>query len=84
MREEGSGFKRVHNQMGVARPLNLLIITAWLMSTCLHPRPFYLRLGDHALALSVFAPCVYIQKKRQETSGQAMEGKRRKVHVKEA
>ena len=28
--------------MGEARPLNLLNITAWLISTCSHPRPFFL------------------------------------------
>ena len=28
--------------MGEARPLNLLNITAWLISTYLHPRPFFL------------------------------------------
>ena len=39
--------------MGEARPLNLLTIAAWLTSTCLHPCPFCLRLGNRALA-----PCV--------------------------
>ena len=32
MREEERGFKRVHNQMGNARPLKLLNITSWLIS----------------------------------------------------
>ena len=41
--EEGRGFKRVHNQMGEARPLNLLNMAAWLISICLHPHPFCLR-----------------------------------------
>ena len=75
MREGGRGFKRVHNQMAEARPLNLLNIAAWLISTCSHPRPFCLCLGDHALAPRVLAPCVYMQIQRQETSRQAMEGK---------
>ena len=73
MREEGRGFKRVHNQMGEARPQNLLNIVAWLISMCLHPRPFCLHLGDHVLAPCVLAPCVYMQRQRQETSRQAME-----------
>ena len=64
--------------MGEARPLNLLATAAWLISTCLHPRPFCLRLGDRALALCVIAPCVYVQRQRQETSKQAMEGKNAK------
>ena len=75
-RKEGRGFKRVHNQMGEARPLNLLNMTAWLILTCLHRCPFCLRLGDHALALYVLAPCVYVQRQKQETSKQAMERKR--------
>ena len=75
MREEGKGFKRVHNQMGEARPLNLLNISTWLTSTCSHLRPFCLRLGDHALAPCVLASCVYMQRQRQEISRQAMEGK---------
>ena len=78
MREEGGegrGFKRVHNQMGEARPLNLLNIATWLISTCLHPRPFCLRLGHRALAPCVLTPCVYMQRQRQETSKLAMEGK---------
>ena len=65
--------------MGEARPLNLLNIAAWLISTCSHPHPFCLRLGNHALALCDLAPCVYMQRPRprqgQETSKQAMEGK---------
>ena len=75
MRDEGRGFNRVHNQMGEARPLNLLNMAAWLISTCLHPHPFCLHLGDYALAPSVLAPCVYMQRQGQETSKQAMEGK---------
>ena len=69
------GFKRVHNQKGENKPLNLLNITAWLISTCLRVHPFYLRLGDYALASSVLAPCVYMQRQRQDTNRQAMEGK---------
>ena len=61
--------------MGEARPLNLLNIAAWLMSTCSHPHLFCLRSGDHALAPCVLTPCVYMQRQRQETSKQAMEGK---------
>ena len=73
-RKEG-GFKRLQNQMGKARPLNLLNTTAWLMLTCSHPRLFCLHLGDRALALCVLASCVYMQRQRQEASKQAMEGK---------
>ena len=61
--------------MGEARLLNLLNIATWLISTCSHPYPFSLRLGDRALAPSVLAPCVYMQRQRQETSRQEMEGK---------
>ena len=43
----------IHNQMGEARPLNLLNTAVWLISICSHPCPFCLRLGDSALA-----PCV--------------------------
>ena len=78
------GFKRVHNQTGEARTLKLLNIAALLISTCSHPCPFCLRLGDHALAPCVLAPYVYMQRQRQETSRQEMEGKRCKKHMKEA
>ena len=61
--------------MGKARLLNLLNIAAWLISTCLHSCPFCLRLADYAPAPSVLAPCVYMQRQRQETNRQAMEGK---------
>ena len=73
--EEGRRLKRVHNQMGEARPLNLLNITIWLISTCLHPHPFCLYLGNRALTPCVPTPCMYMQRQRQETSKQAMEGK---------
>ena len=69
------GFKRVHKQMGEARPLNLLNITACLISTGLHPCPFCLRLGNRTLALCVLAPRAYMQRQTQETNRQAMEGK---------
>ena len=72
-RRERRGFKRVHNQIGEARPLKLLNIAVWLISTCLHLRPFCLRLGDRALAPCVLTPYVYMQ--RQENDRQAMEGK---------
>ena len=75
MREEGRGFKRVYNQMGEARPINLPNIATWLISTCSHPRPFCLCLGDRALTPCVLALFVYRQRQRQETSRQAMEGK---------
>ena len=52
-----------------------IVTIAWLISTCLHPCPFCLRLGDRALAPCVLAPCVYIQIQRQETSRRAMERK---------
>ena len=65
----------MHNQKGETKPLNLLNIATWLITTCLHSQPFCLRLGDCALALSALAPYVYMQRQRQETSRQAMEGK---------
>ena len=68
-------LKEYITKIGEARPLKLLNISAWLISTCLRLRPFCLRLGDHALALCVLALCVYMQRQRQETSRQAMEGK---------
>ena len=61
--------------MGEARPINLPNIATWLISTCSHPRPFCLCLGDRALAPCVLALFVYRQSQRQETSRQAMEGK---------
>ena len=61
--------------MGEARPINLPNIATWLISTCSHPRPFCLCLGDRALAPCVLALFVYRQRQRQETSRQAMEGK---------
>ena len=65
-----------------ARTLNLLSTTAWLILTCSHSRPFCLRLGNRALAPCVLAPCVYMQRQRQETSIQAIEGKDAKKHMK--
>ena len=73
-RKEGD-FKKVHNQMGEARPLNLPNIATWLISTCLHLHPFCLCLGDRALAPCVLTPYVYMQTQKQKTSRQAMEGK---------
>ena len=61
--------------MRETRPLKLLNIVTWLISTCLCLHPFYLRLGDHALAPRVLTPYAYMQRQRQETSRQAMEGK---------
>ena len=58
-RKEG-GFKRVKNQMGKAKPLNLLNTAAWLMLICSHPRLFHLRLGDRALAPCILTSCVYM------------------------
>ena len=52
------GFKSVHNQMGEARSLNLLNITAWLISTRPYPLPFCLHQVDRALAPCILAPCV--------------------------
>ena len=43
-------------------------------------RPSCLCLGDYALASCVFAPCVYMQRQRQETSRQAMEEKVQRVY----
>ena len=74
-RKEGNGFKRIHNQMGEARPLNLLNIAAWLISTCSHPRPLCLRLEDRALAPCVLTPYVYMRRQRQETSRQVTKEK---------
>ena len=76
MRVEEKGFKRVHNQMGEAKPLNLPNITVWLISTCSHPHPFCLHLGGCALAPCDLTPYVYMQRQEQETSRQAMERKR--------
>ena len=53
--------------MGKARPLKLLNIATWLISTCLHPCPFYLHLGDHALVPCILASCVYMHRQEQET-----------------
>ena len=84
MRDEGKGFKRVHNQMGETRPLHLLNMAAWLISTCLHHCPFCLCLGDRTLAPCVIAPCVYMQRQEQETCRKAMERKICVEHMKEA
>ena len=75
-KDEGRGFKRIHNKMGEARTLNLRNIAAWLIFTCLHLHPFCLCLGDHALAPCALASYVYMQRQRQETCRQAMERKR--------
>ena len=73
-RKEG-GYKRVHNQRGKAKLPNLLIVVARLISTCLHPRPLCLHLGDCALTSCILASCVCMQRQRQETSRQVREGK---------
>ena len=49
---------------------------------CSHPRPYYLRPGDRALAPCVLSPCAYMQRQRQETDKQAMEGKDAKSTIK--
>ena len=51
------------------RLLNLLIVAAWLNHMLMFA-PFCLCLGDCALA-----PCVYMQRQRQEANKQVMEGK---------
>ena len=84
MTKEGKEFKRLHNQMGEASPLQRLNIVAWLISTCLVPSPLCLHLGERALAPYVLTPCVYMQRQEQETNKQAMERKRCIGHVKEA
>ena len=61
--------------MGKARLLNLPNAAARLILTCSHPRPFCLHLGDRALAPCVLAPYMYMQRQKQETNKQAMEGK---------
>ena len=70
--------------MGKASPLQQLNIVAWFISTCLVPRPLCLRLGEHALAPCVLAPCVFMQRQEQETNKQAMKRKICIGHVKEA
>ena len=76
MGEEGRGFIRVQNQMGEAKPLNPLNIATWLISTCSNPCPFCLCLGDRALAPCILSLYMYMQRQRQETNRQAMEGKK--------
>ena len=46
------------------------------MLASLHPRPFCLHLEDRDLAPCILAPCVYMQRKRQEASKRAMEEER--------
>ena len=46
-----------------ARPPNLLnVALCGLASSCLHPCPFYLRLGGCTLALRTLTLCVYMQR----------------------
>ena len=61
--------------MGEARPLKLLNVAAWLISTCLCLLPFCLHLGDRALAQCILTLYVYMQRQKQETSKQAMKEK---------
>ena len=74
VRKEGK-FKKVHNQMGDARHPKSTKHSRLAHIYMLTSAPFLLDLGDHALAPNVLAPCVYMQRQRQETSKQAMEGK---------
>ena len=74
-REEGRGFKRVHNQMGEARPPKTTEHCRLAYIYMLASLSFCLCLGDRALALCVLTLCVYMQRQRQETNRQAMEGK---------
>ena len=66
--------------MGEARPLKLRNIAAWLISTCLHLRPFYLCLGDHALVPCVLAPCAYIQRQRRELADKQWKEKMQRAY----
>ena len=62
--------------MGKARPPNLLNIAAWLISTCSHPHPFCLCLGDRTLAPCALTPYMYMAKTRnQQTSNGRKEAK---------
>ena len=61
--------------MEEARPVKLLNIAAWPMSTCLRLCPFGLRLGVRALAPCILAPCMYMQRKEQENQ-QTSKGKK--------
>ena len=74
----------LQNQIGEARLLKLLNIAAWLISTCSHPRPFCLCLGDHALAPCVLAPYVYHAKAKTRNQQTSNGRKRCKEHMKEA
>ena len=66
--------------MGDARPLKLLNIATWLISTCLCLRPFCLCLGDRALSPSTFTPCVYMQRQRQELENKQWKEKMQRVY----
>ena len=79
-KEEGRIFKRVHNQMGEARPLKQWNIVAWLISTCLHLRPFCLCLGNHALVPCVLAPCAYMQRQRRELADKQWKEKMQRAY----
>ena len=66
--------------MGDARPLKLLNIATWLISTCLRLRPFCLCLGDRALSPSTLTPCVYMQRQRQELENKQWKEKMQRVY----
>ena len=79
MREEGRGFKGVHNQMGEAEPLNLLNMAAWLISTC-----FLLALG-RLCPSSVRPRSMCVHAKARTRNQQISNGRKRcKEHMKEA
>ena len=80
-REEGGRrFKRIHNQMGEARPLNLLNIAAWLISICLYFSPFCLRLGDRALAPCVLARVCTCKGKDKKPTDKQWKEKMKRAH----
>ena len=65
------GFKRVHNQKGKTRFLNLLAIVTWLKSTCLCPLPFLFVLGKPCpCSMHPHSMCVHAKAKmrNQQTS----------------
>ena len=66
--------EREREPLGEARPPNLLNIAIFrLMSSCLHPCPFFLCLGSHAIAPNILAPSVYMQQTKKAASRQAKE-----------
>ena len=66
--------EREREPLGEVRPPNLLNLALFgLACSCLHPCLFCSHLGSYALAPSVLAPSIYVQKKRKAASRQAKE-----------